>query len=211
MMGRGRNRLLLATVLSYVVALVLLLLAVLAATWQQVPVGDLTRDPAVVLDGHPFTGAISFIGILCWSATASICLFASGLENRRSAPDRAGFLFAAAGLTGLLLVDDLFMLHDWIVPVYLGIPELLIYVTYALLALVYVIFYRQVILDHAAWLFAAAAGFFVLSVGTDLVIPDGPGIYVWEDGLKFLGIISWSLFHISAAHRALAPPFTSVR
>lgn len=211
MEGRARNRLMRVTALAYVIALGLLLLAVVAASWQQVPVGDLTRDPAVVLDGHPFTGAISFIGVLCWSATASICLFASGLENRRSAPDQASFLFAAAGLTGLLLVDDLFMLHDWILPVYLGIPEFFIYLTYALLALAYVIFYRQIILDHAAWLFAAAALFFALSVGTDLVMPDGPAIYIWEDGFKFLGIISWSLFHISVAHRALAPPFTSVR
>ena len=199
-----RNQVLWVLVVAYFAAFLLLGLAVLAAVLQDVPVGDLTRDPALILGGHPLTGMLSNFGVLLWRATATSCLLSALVLHRRGDTDSVLFLGAAGLLTGLLMIDDLFMLHDWLLPVYLGIPEPLVYAVYVVLALAYLVCFRRRLRAARTWLLLTAILFFVLSVGSDLVLPDGPGIYLWEDGTKFLGIISWTLFHIDGCLAALS-------
>ena len=47
----------------------------------------------------------------------------------------------------LLLVDDLFMLHERIFPNQFGIDEIIVFLFYGLLFLVYLLLFRKVILE----------------------------------------------------------------
>ena len=47
------------------------------ASWWEIPVGDLTRDPANILGCSPHIGFLSQLGIFFWSASATICLFSA--------------------------------------------------------------------------------------------------------------------------------------
>ena len=159
-----------------------------------VPISVLTRDPMAVLRGHPFTGALSNLGVLLWTATVSICgltLWARGDLLRRM----GAFEYVAGGalLTSVLLFDDLFMVHEYLAPRFLRLraSDRWVLAAYAGLTAVYFWRIRRLlsIRDH---LLMAACTFFVISLGVDqLVKVKGPWYHVWEDGSKFLGILAW--------------------
>ena len=99
-----------------------------------IPVGNFTRDPIAILGGHPFIGVMSNIGILFWSATAAICIFASKIYLDKT--EFSTFLFFSGLLTLLLLFDDLFQLHERI-DNYLYVHEYTAYVIYFILISIY--------------------------------------------------------------------------
>ena len=61
--------------------------------------------------GYPIgVGMISNIGILLWGAAASICFFTTFLESISS--ESSKLLLLGGLFSGLLCIDDLFLLHD---------------------------------------------------------------------------------------------------
>lgn len=124
-----------------------------------------------------------------------------------------------AGLfTGWLALDDMLMLHDDALPV-LGIPEKVTYAVYGATLSLYLFVSSSWILANRPMLMAAALGFFGASVAIDLFIHSPrPGRVFLEDGAKFLGILAWTGYHLTAAlascTAALAPrrsPFVTDR
>jgi len=101
-------------IILYCMCLLLLVFAFLIGNKYNIPLEQITGDPAVIFSAHPFTGIISNIGVLLWCATTSICLF-SGLfllsfENKKEAV----FLISSGVFSFILLIDDFFMFHDYI-------------------------------------------------------------------------------------------------
>ena len=104
-----------------------------------VPVSVLLRDPnATAYDAQNqvmfYRGTISNLGILLWWAAASVYAFAAYLYRSRFGRATSSlthaFLVYMAALTGLLALDDLFMIHEELLPVRLGVPEVSMYVLY---------------------------------------------------------------------------------
>lgn len=174
-----------------------------------IPFSIFTQDPMVVAKGRIYYGFLSNLGILFWCAAASICLFAWAVLKRSSATGLSGFFLFSGLLSALLMLDDLFQLHEGIFPVYLGIRQRYVLIAYMVLTVGYLIAYRRVILENYTLFMFAALGFFGLSVAEDVtelvagVSSSSSWHYLVEDGFKFFGIISWFAFFASLARREI--------
>lgn len=134
------------------VLLPLALLYLVLGLQQVVPLHLLLRDANAEAYDHNmgilfFRGAFSNIGVLLWWAAAIVSAFTYFLLHipSRAAPftkrAKAFFLYMAV-LTTLLALDDLFMFHEEVFPVRLGIPELAVYAVYGVLAAGLIYFLR---------------------------------------------------------------------
>jgi hypothetical protein len=183
----------------YAPAVLILFLAALSAVYFRMPVGNLTRDMATLADVHPLTGALSNIGILLWCATAAVSLFTTAVIWEHAEPRQVQFLLVFSCLTLVLLFDDLFMLHEYLAPVYLGLRERYIMLIYAAAVSGLLMAFRRVILTSGYGLFGMALAFFAISVGVDRVHYSQDAwswLFLAEDGAKFLGIVGWSGYFI---------------
>ena len=184
-------------------AILFIALTGLAAVRLGIPVADLTRDPASTMGVHPFIGIVSTIGILLWTATASICLFSAARARRGGSDEDARFLLCTGALTAMLLVDDLFMLHEWAFPLHIGVLEEIVYGTYMLIFLLYYLRFRGPLADHGLALLLLACACFAASILCDQLVPNEGLQYLVEDGFKLTGITAWFLFHTRACSRTL--------
>lgn len=154
-------------------------------------------------------GFISNLGIMLWSATAAVCLFAAGIFERAKAHTLMWFALSAGLLNGLLALDDAFLLHENVLP-YFGIPQNLVLASYVVLALAYAAASWRIILasDYIILLVAGAA--VALSLLVDTVFSSlVPSLVYIEDSAKFFGIFSWASFHLTTLYflvtRTLTP------
>lgn len=160
--------------------------------WKGIPIGRLTRDPTAIVGVPLYTGFLSQIGIFFWSASVAICMFSAKVLPRRH-PDSLKirrFLFISGLLTLVLGLDDAFLLHEELFP-YFGIPQIVVLVSYAGFVLFYLIKFYSIILKTEYILLVMALVFFGISMTLDLFHPSGIDPYLFEDGAKLLGIVSW--------------------
>jgi hypothetical protein len=170
----------------------------------KVPVPNLTRDPLAIAKAPFYFGSISNIGILFWCSAVAICFFSFRLlsDIRRNQEFQQFFLFSG-GITSILLLDDLFLVHEEVFPSYLNIPEKLAFVGYGMIISLYLIKLRKTILKTEFILLILAFCFLGLSVTIDFLpiltrFLGEEGIFLLEDGFKLLGIISWFTYFARA-------------
>ena len=152
--------------------------------------------------GYPIgVGLISNLGILIWSASASITLFSSlsGLIEKK---DHSNFIFLGGILTSLLCLDDFFLLHDR----YIG-PDFL-YITYSIFGIYILIKFRKLIIDIDFIAFITAVILLALSIIFDTffqsLFPNNYiNIQLFEEGFKFIGIICWMNFWLKASIKGI--------
>src|SRR5690606_9735962 len=128
-----------------------------------------------------------------------------------------GLLLVYGILTTLLLIDDLFMVHESIL-LHFGRSQKLTLLVQGLLAGWMVCRYYRSILQSRWSLLVAAAVFFAgsLVVDFDYVILSDRYHHLFEDGSKLIGIISWAGYGIVTAAAAIRsamihPPRSTVR
>ena len=197
-----------------------------------VPFEQLTRDPLMVAGecarfqdelaaagkcGTIYFGAVSNLGILIWCSAAVVCMFAAAqLYQRRQDMKSVRFMAYAGLFTAFLMFDDLFLAHERVFPILLGIPDLVTYGLYGLIALVYFGLFWKVILRHDVLLLAIGLLALGTSVAVDILVPmfgsnehsatqfkGTLSHWVIEDGSKFVGISAWAGFHLWAAWQTL--------
>ncbi|WP_036476699.1 hypothetical protein [Myxosarcina sp. GI1] len=194
--------------LLYFLPLLLLCAVFFASLRLNVPIGMFTRDPAYIADFSPLVGLTSNIGVLLWSASATICLFSwTMLRHRLNKKRFATFLLSSGLITTLLLLDDFFMLHEYIFPHYLGIDEKITLVSYVGLIFFWMIAFKNFILKTKYFILAIAFGFFGLSLFIDVFqnyiqIVLGSWRIFFEDGFKLLGIVGWLGYFIKCCSNA---------
>jgi hypothetical protein len=192
----------------YVVALVPpAILVAIGAAQPWVPPAEIFRDPlSVAADAgsdccHLYFGFFSNLGVLLWCSSASVCFFAGMLLKQRKA-DRSKILFmVSAGIfTGLLLFDDLFLAHEVIYPKILGVDEKYVFSVYVILAGIYLLYFRDLIIRNGYSLMVLSLIFFFISIFFDTLLQEvGTLRRIAEDGAKFVGIATWMTFHCRAA------------
>ena len=92
----------------------------------------------------------------------------------------------------LLLLDDLFMLHESVYPNMIGIRQRYVVLTYMLLTLAYLVRFRKKIFTRHSTKLITAFGFFVVSLAADVLpISSDQWQYFFEDGAKLMGVVSW--------------------
>ncbi len=151
--------------------------------------------------GYPIgVGMISNIGILLWGAAASICLFTtlSGKINS----DISKLLLLGGAFSGLLCVDDFFLLHDR----YIG-PDFL-NLTYLAISILILVRFKKILKKIGLFNLVISILFLGLSIFFDGVIQQ---IFnqsyeltqLIEEWFKFLGIVCWLNFWCKASSYAL--------
>lgn len=178
-------------------------LVVLARLYWKIPVLDLTGDPVVLTDSPLYLGAVSFLGVLAWCATAVICLFAAQLLDPGVAPEARGYLRFAGVLSLVLCLDDLYLLHEEIFPNHLGVPQAVVLAIYAAAAVRMGWHYRGLLRASEFVLLGLAFGSFAISLAVDLFARGERRFYLVEDGAKLLGVAMWLGFHARLALQAV--------
>jgi cellulose synthase/poly-beta-1,6-N-acetylglucosamine synthase-like glycosyltransferase len=201
----------LSIIVALTVSAIPIILAVAIHVWKGTDYGNLTRDPVVVAEVPIWTGFISQIGILLWAAAATVCLFCSTVLTGTPESSRNRLFFLASGaLTLLLGLDDAFLLHEEVFP-RLGVSEHAVYATYVGAVMFYLVAFRSLIMDSEFLLLGIALLGFALSVLSDLIA----GPFLFEDGVKLLGIVTWLMYFSRTAYftcrRAMANSGSQIR
>jgi hypothetical protein len=149
-------------------------------------------------------GFASSIGVLYWAAAAACCGLAAAALWRGTTPRaKVRMLTTAALFTGFLCLDDLFMLHESVLP-RLGVPEIVTFGSYALIAGAYLAINWRLIRTEEPLLFLLSLGCLALSVLVDRHGHDGKlWLLILEEGSKLMGVAGWSTYHIRRAYGAL--------
>ncbi len=113
---------------------------------------------------------------------------------------RGAYLFAGL-LSFLLMLDDLFILHERVFPMYFDQAEKALFALYGVLVLTYLLLYRDFLLRTDWLLLALAFGLFAGSLAFDFISEEIhiPQRHFFEDGAKFAGIAGWTAYHTRTA------------
>ncbi|WP_448336469.1 hypothetical protein [Chloroflexus aurantiacus] len=167
-----------------------------ARLWHINPV-ILLRDIYVVVGAEPYAGLISNIGVLGWCVAATIWSITVYLLHPHRADPRYGLAVSAGVITAILLIDDGWMLHEYLLPQLTGLGEKVFLAGYALLAIVFAGYALPRMLQTDYLLAGIAAGCLGTSYLIDIVLPFTPHHTLYEDLAKFSGIIFWAAYTLS--------------
>ncbi|WP_222843715.1 hypothetical protein [Flagellimonas flava] len=197
------NRLKILTIL--LISIFLISPVVLLHAWKEVPIANLTRDIASTAKVPIYTGFFSQLGIFFWIAASTLCIFGANMDlKRHEILGFKRFLYLSGLLTLLLCFDDVFLMHEVLYP-FLGIPEKAVYVIYALIIIFWIVNFYSVIVKTDYILLLMAFFFFGLSVILDVFPIPYLNPYLFEDGFKMVGIVSWFFYFYGNATIAVSP------
>ena len=147
--------------------------------------------------GYPIgVGMISNVGILLWGAAASICLFTTFSGKINS--DISKLLLLGGVFSGLLCIDDFFLLHDR----YIG-PDFL-NLTYLAISILILVRFKKILKKIGLFNLVISILFLGLSIFFDGVIQQifnqsYESTQLIEEWFKFLGIVCWLNFWCKAS------------
>lgn len=196
---------------AYIVCLSLLAIIFFIGTKYNISFKTITGDPLSTIGAHPFTGAISNIGVLLWCATASICFFSGVILSFKNHKKESLFIISSGILTFVLLIDDLFMFHDYIFYSFkqFKITQPITFSIYGILTIWYIYSFYKTIFSTRYIILGIAFFFLGMSVFTDLIIENEGLTYFIEDSFKFIGITSWMLYFTTTAFQLVSKKATN--
>lgn len=164
---------------------------------RQVPYDQLLLDPNSLNKVPWYTGLVSNLGILGWTAATTTGFFGSWVARYGGRPGAASMLRWGAVLSTTLLFDDLFQLHVAVKP--LGISKPMVYLGYLLATGLWcVLQFREIRRTRSELLIASGAAFaasvVVDQIGASLPLLTTQGALVLEDASKFLGVLAWAQY-----------------
>ncbi|MCP5030269.1 MAG: hypothetical protein GY939_00590 [Actinomycetia bacterium] len=162
---------------------------------DKIDVGLITRDPQVTTESPWYLGAASMIGVVGWAIATGILGFAATLSVVDKRPRTTTLALGTAALWSLLLlIDDLLLLHDDLLLRLLP-DDRPILVIYAIGFAIWLYKFAGVFPRGARLPLLAAIAGFAASAAIDFAWSiDSDWRLVLEDGTKFLGIWSWTVF-----------------
>lgn len=185
----------------FIPPIILLWLTFTIGKMNGVSFGYLSRDAIQTLWHEPgaevefYIGFLSNMGVIFWCFTAAILFFSSKLAKDFGKPKKViQFFFFSGLLTVFFMVDDLFLMHDVIVPYFFHVSEKFLYLFYGLYVIGLFYWFKDIIKESDYLLYLLAFASMASSVITDVILTLGFTIketYLFEDGFKFIGIISW--------------------
>ena len=155
------------------------------------------RDMAAVADVHPFTSAVSEVGILIWTVAAAVSLFTAAIMRGRGRPDLMRFSLFFGVLSAILALDDQFMLHEEFM---IEVPyrQSAYVVLYGGTLIAFLVTQRSLLLDRLLPLFLGALGFLAASTVADTISDrfhvESVPLSLGEDVLKVVGIVLWCAY-----------------
>lgn len=188
--ARQRKAVLWAAVAGYLPAALLVAVIAVVAGRKGIPIGNITREPAAIMDAPFYIGALNHLGVMLWCAAAAICYLSYALLKGRADRDmRLFFLVSGLGTTALVF-DNVFQFHDVVYPWLLHLPERGVFAIYLAATLVYLVRFRGTI-RRTPFLIMFFSGFlFTVKIGADQFLHVAQQ-HLLEDGPKFVGIAGW--------------------
>jgi hypothetical protein len=168
-----------------------------------------TRDPAAIVGESPFIGALTHVRVLTLWAAAAACVFA-GLAIARLAGDghRALPLLVVGAAVGWLAIDDLFLVHEQVLPRHAGIPESAVLSVYASAAAILAWWLRTTLRTSDWPLLALATAALVPAVAVDVLAADTETSWAVEDALMFPGFVFLAVYVMRLAGARLCETAT---
>jgi hypothetical protein len=208
--------------LIYIYAPSFLLFLVVGIVTKLVPnlsIQDFLRDVTAIGDIPFYSGSISQLGLLLWSAATTICLFTYFTLRKidSSRKQSLNLLMFGGLLSGYLMLDDTYLLHEEVFPKYIDfIPEKAIILLLGIAMLSFIYFNRHEILKGEYGLLFLAYLFLGISVFLDAIpsrfyenILYAERIeYFLEDGAKFIAIVTWLVFFVRYSYQQLSKLFS---
>jgi ABC-type multidrug transport system fused ATPase/permease subunit len=172
---------------------------VLVARWTNTPVWKLTKDAASVIWQPAYIGLLSDWDVVLWIATASICLFSAVILYQQKAPRATFGFFLTSGIFTLILgLDDLYMLHERVLPKVFHMPEIFFYLLYFLAIVAYLIYFKRRLAKYENLLFTTSIFLFIISRMFFIRLPFIDR-HASGDVLKYFGIVFWMIFFYRTA------------
>ena len=172
---------------------------VLIAKLRDTSIEKFTKDPADIMHYPAYIGALSNLGNLLWAMTTIICLFGAIIVKQHRTSSFTYHFFLASGIFSFILgMDDLFLLHDHVLPHLLHIPEGVFYFLYLITIIVILIYFLPLILKYEYLLLGTSVVLFGLS-RCILIFPlSFDPLKITADLLKHSGTIFWLIFFYRA-------------
>lgn len=184
-------------VVVYALTTAILSLVIFVGIENDIELDHFTQDPAAIMQTPFYLGFFSYIGILFWCSTVVICFFTRSLLNDDPSKKRLKqFLLYSGLITGLLMFDDLFLLHEMVLPTYFLLPKNVVYLIYVNILLVYVILFRNELLASEYIILMVASVMIGVSQFVDLIPMPIPEDSFLEDAVKLFGIVTWFLYYL---------------
>ena len=186
------------------------ILLVAARVQTATPLRFLFLDPAHLTGSPWYTGALSNLGILVWTAGVAFASAGAWVARRIGRQSAATFLAAGALATLILVLDDVFALHAGILKNLLGGSKNAAQLFVVFPTLAWMVFFLDDIRRTRSALLLAAVG----SLGGSVIVDVGIGLsgdtkLLVEDGMKFLGILAWSQYFAITSRDIAASAITS--
>ena len=180
-------------------------LTVSVADMTDNPIWKLAKDPSEVLNFPSYIGMLSNWGVLLWMTAAAICLFTAMVMRKSDASRQAlRFILISGILSFILAVDDLYRLHDWLLPRTLHIPERFFYYLYLIMMVSYFFAFLRQIHQYEYLLFWISIALLAFSRRIFLPIPFLNEYMTTGDMLKYFGIVFWLAFFYRTASREIS-------
>lgn len=168
------------------------------------------RDAVAAFSKTFVIGWLSNLGGALWFGSAAVLLFTASLL---AGPERPPLLVFGA-LTLVLGFDDVFLLHEGVLP-FLGLPGELLVAAYGIGLAVWLFYWRDAIARSRWGLLVAAAFCLGLSVGLDLAYEylglASRAVLVAEDAIKLTGIMFWAAYGVGFAYSAATRALSAAR
>lgn len=174
----------------------------------EIPFTDLTANPISLLDLPFYQGILQRIGVILWGGTVLVTLFSfSILKSSENLKDIKKFLLYSGIFFGYFLMDELLLIHNFILPKVFNIHQLIVLIVYVILTVLFLLKFRNLIKKNNISLFAVAVTFLGLSVLVDILsylnVVRFSFRYLLDDGLKFLGIANLFIYYLIYCRFAL--------
>ena len=156
------------------------------ATGGGITAMELLSDPAELPEVGWYSGGVASLNMFLWAG--AIALFLTGAAGLWRRDRRLALVLGLLGLlSGAILLDDRFLLHELVLP-HFGVPEIVTYAAYGLAGLALVaIGWRTLLRHQESWLLAWALLWMALSVLLDLSGIDSNTRRVAEEVAKMVG------------------------
>ncbi|MGE3289115.1 MAG: hypothetical protein AB7J32_23865 [Pseudonocardia sp.] len=167
------------------------------------PFGYFSKEPAETLHVPRIIGWQAYTIWWIEAAGAAVALFSAWIVRRYRGPGmQSSFLLAAGAFSCILLIDDMYQFHDYVLVRFFNLDERVVYAVYALVAAALVWRWGRHVARRDSSLVLVAMIAVAVSVTVDQVVDKTwPWFHVLEDGCKMLGFTLWAVFQIRTGAR----------
>ncbi|MCU0390544.1 MAG: hypothetical protein MUE81_05465 [Thermoflexibacter sp.] len=187
----------------YALALLLLFVVFISSKTMDIDIAQFMGDMQQLGNLQFYSGIITNLGVFLWVVGGIVNFFTFLVIGKYESNQQANYLLLSCLISFILAIDDFFMFHERWAYRYFSINEKYVLLSYMILIIYYLIAYRAIILKNNFVFLILSLGLFGFSVVADLSWEKvfgkesvhGIANFLVEEGAKFLGLMTWAIYH----------------